>query len=1039
MKNGASPKGKTKENKVMATTKLHLEKKFEEEIEYHLLTHGGYQSGKPENFDATLGFDTAVLLQFIKTTQPKEWEKLQKSYGVETETKVLKYIRAEINRKPGGVIDVIRGGIVDRGVKLKLAFMPPSSGLNEEVTRQYQTNIFTITRQVPYNPKSKETIDTVLFLNGIPIATLELKNPLTGQNVQNAVWQYRNDRDPSTEILSFKTGAVVHFAVDPDEVYMATHLMRGATKFLAFNKGNNGGAGNPDNKKGFKTAYLWEEVLQKDSLMDILGKFVQTQTETKKLANGTKTKVEKLLFPRYHQLDCVRKCAEDARENGAGQAYLIQHSAGSGKTNSIAWLAHRLTTLHDKDDKNVFDSVIVVTDRIVLDDQLQQAISQFEHRAGVVEAIKSNEGSKSAKLSEALTGGKKIIIVTIQSFGFVLEKIGQLPDRRYAVIVDEAHSSQTGESATSLRKTLGKKTDEEELAAAAEAQAKEDKAAENSEEANEKQILALMKSRKRQGNMSFFGFTATPKGKTLEYFGRTGKDGKPHAFHLYSMRQAIEEGYILDVLKNYVTYSTYWKLASKENKDPEVEKRKASRSAVKFVELHPYNIAQKVRIIIDHFVTFTSKKINGRAKAMVITGSRKAAVRYKQAFDKVLIEKHIKGIKALVAFSGEVDDKGKKFTETNMNGISSRQIPEQFDTDEYQVLLVADKFQTGFDQPLLHTLFIDKKLNGVQAVQTLSRVNRTCPGKEDTFILDFVNDAEDIKKAFKPYFEVTELDKVTDPNILYKLKDEVETHKIIYQDDVDEFAKIVFKEKAGSTDQGKINALLDPAVTRYREKEDESDKRDFVGDLQGFVRTYAFLAQIMDFEDTALEKLFAYSKLLLKKLPKTKWGGGGDIDDEVKLTFYRAKKTFEGSISLAAGDSGKVSGLQGGKSGASGSPVMTRLSSLVELLNERFGAELGPEHQLFLEQVEDRIVSDQELRKKAKNNDLENFSYPCREKIPDAFLENAERNQKLHEGGGKLHSWYLSNEDVRQMISERIIESAYRRILQEEEEKKRTA
>lgn len=1015
----------------MTSTKVHLEKKFEEEIEAHLLANG-YQKGDPKNFNATLGFDSNVLLSFLKSTQPKEWEKLQKSYGSETETKVLKYIRAEINRKQGGVIDVIRGGIIDRGIKLKLAFMPPSSGLNEEVIRQYKTNIFTVTRQLPYNPRSKETIDTVLFLNGIPIATLELKNPLTGQTVQNAISQYRYDRDPSTEILSFKTGAIVHFAVDPDEVYMATHLTRGGTKFLPFNKGNDGGAGNPLNRKGFKTSYLWEEILQKDSLMDILGKFVQTQTETRKLPNGTKTKVEKLLFPRYHQLDCVRKCADDAKEKGAGQAYLIQHSAGSGKTNSIAWLAHRLTTLHSKDDKTVFDSVIVVTDRIVLDDQLQDAISQFEHKSGVVEAIKSNEGSKSSKLGEALTGGKKIIIVTIQSFGFVLEKIGKLPDRRYAVIVDEAHSSQTGEAATSLRKTLGKKSDEEELAAAAKEQEKEDKALDGAEDENEKAILALMKARKRQPNMSFFGFTATPKGKTLEYFGRKGEDGKPHAFHLYSMRQAIEEGFILDVLRNYVTYSTYWRIAAGKTKDPEVEKRKASRSAVKFVELHSYNIAQKVLIILEHFLSFTSKKIDGRAKAMVVTSSRKAAVRYKQAFDKILVEKRIKGIKALVAFSGEVEDKGKSYTETKMNGISSRQIPEKFDTDEYQVLLVADKFQTGFDQPLLHTLFVDKKLNGVQAVQTLSRVNRTYPGKDDTFILDFVNEAEDIKKAFKPFFETTEIDKVTDPNILYKLRDEVDEHKIIYQDDVEDFALIAFKEKAGPTDQGKINALLDPAVTRYREIQDEGDKRDFVGDLQAFVRTYAFLAQIMDFEDTALEKFHAYGKLLLAKLPKTRWGGGGNIDDEIKLSFYRAKKTFEGSLSLVAGDTGKVTGLLGGKAGGGGEPILTRLSTIVGLLNERFGAELGPEDQLLFDQIEGDLVRDAELQKQAKNNDLQNFSYPAKEKISGAFLERTERNHGLY-------SKYLSEVDFRDVIETMLSQRVHERILQEAEELRKTA
>ncbi len=1019
------PAKPTKAPKAKVPTAVHLERKFEEEIEAVLLARG-YTQGHPGDFNAALGMDPKAVVSFIQDTQPKAWDRLVKSHGHEVEAKVAKYIRAEMNRR--GTVDVLRHGVTDRGIKIKLAFMPPASGLNPEVVKAYAQNRLTLVRQLPYKPNSGQTIDTAILLNGIPVATLELKTPLTCQTAQDAISQYRNDRDPQAPVLGFKSGAVVHFAVDPDDVWMTTHLCGKSTRFLPFNKGDGHGKGNPPNPKGYKTAYLWEEVLERDSLMDILARFVQTQTETKRLPNGTKTKVEKLLFPRYHQLDVVRECVEDARKNGAGQAYLIQHSAGSGKTNSIAWLAHRLSTLHDEDDNNVFDSVIVVTDRIVLDDQLQDAIAQFEHKQGVVEAITSADGSKSKQLSEALTSNKKIIIVTIQSFRFILELIGKLPHRKYAVIVDEAHSSQTGESATKLRATLGT-TDDAALAQAAKEQMAEDGKAEDADEETEKEILRIMKARQRQPNLSFFAFTATPKAKTLEYFGRKGKGGKPHPFHLYSMRQAIEEGFILDVLKNYVTYETYWRIASAKSEDPELEKKKASRAAVRFVELHPYNIAQKVEIILDHYLKFTAKKIGGRGKAMVVTSSRKAAVRYKEAFDKMLKKKGIKGVKALVAFSGEVEDGGKKYTEAGMNGFSSRQIPEKFESDDYQVLLVADKFQTGFDQPYLHTLFVDKRLDGVQAVQTLSRVNRTCPLKEDTFILDFVNKAEDIQKAFKPYYEATEIKEATDPNVLYQLKGEIMAAKIIHQDDVEAFAKIAFKpvEKAGANDQGLMHKCIDPAVKRFEAKKDADEKREFAGSLQSYVRIYSFLAQLLDFEDTDLEKLHAYAQGLLRKLPRTT-GSGIDLEEDLKLTFYRPKQTFSGDLSLKAGETETVAGI-GTDAKPGGRKVVALLSTIVDILNAKFGANLTPEDQLLFDQIEGDMARDPELQAQANSNGLDNFSYPAKERISGAFLDRTEKNQSLY-------TRYLSEEDFRNVIETIMAQSLYEKLRREEKERK---
>ncbi len=584
----------------------------------------------------------------------------------------------------------------------------------------------------------------MLSLNGIPIVTAELKNPMTGQTWQSAVHQYQHDRDPRDLIFDFKKRSLVHFAVDPDEVYMTTRLAWKATRFLPFNLGNGAGAGNPLNPGGHKTAYLWERVWARDSLLDIIARFMHLEVKEKKVG-AKKIKTEDMIFPRYHQLDSVRKLIAHASANGVGNNYLIQHSAGSGKSNSIAWLAHRLASLHNDFDARVFDSVIVVTDRLVLDQQLQNTIYQFEHKQGVVEKIDQD----SAQLANALTAGVPIVVTTLQKFPYATEKMGDLPARKYAVIIDEAHSSQSGESAIEMKGVLAGAAIKEK----AKEQAEEEGLTDTQEE-----ILKTMLKRGKQPNISFFAFTATPKYKTLEVFGQPGPDGKPIPFHLYSMRQAIEEGFILDVLKNYTTYKTYYGLIKAIEDDPQVDKKKAARALARFMSLHPHNIAQKVEVIVEHFRHFTCHKIGGRAKAMVATSSRLHAVRYKLAFDKYIAQKGYTGIKSLVAFSGTVFDPETRieYTEVGMNkGIKETELPEKFDTDEYQVLLVAEKYQTGFNQPLLHTMYVDKRLAGIQAVQTLSRLNRTHPGKEDTFILDFVNETQEILDAFQPYYEQT--------------------------------------------------------------------------------------------------------------------------------------------------------------------------------------------------------------------------------------------------------------------------------------------
>jgi len=692
-----------------------------------------------------------------------------------------------------GVLSTLRHGFKFYGKTLRIVYFCPAHGLNDELQHKYEAKILGITRQLHYSSKNRNSLDVVLSLNGIPIVTIELKNPISGQTVADAIRQYREDRDPREKIFEFKKRTLVHFAVDTDKVFMTTRLSGEATYFLPFNKGYNGGAGNPPDKFGrnYKTAYLWEEVLAKESLMEILARFLHLQIDEKINEHGKKIKKETMIFPRYHQLDAVRKLVDTAREEGVGHNYLIEHSAGSGKSNTIAWLAHRLSSLHDEQDRRIFDSVVVVTDRVVLDRQLQDTIYQFDHRQGVVEKIEED----SRQLAEALEAGVPIIITTLQKFPFVSQQLSKifeergesgrlwLPTRNYAVIIDEAHSSQSGETAIELKGVLGGV----QLFERAREEAKDE------DEVELERLFRSMAKRGQQPNISFFAFTATPKHKTLKIFGRNGEP-----FHRYTMRQAIEEGFIMDVLANYVTYKTYFKLTKKAADDPNVERKKAAKVLARFMRLHPHNIAQKTEVMVEHFWHHTRHKIGGHAKAMVVTGSRLEAVRYKQKFDKYIEAKGY-AIKSLVAFSGEVEDdkvEGVSYTEVGMNdGLKEKELPETFAKPEYRVLLVAEKYQTGFDQPLLHTMYVDKRLSGIQAVQTLSRLNRTHPLKEDTFVLDFVNDAKDIQEAFRQYYEGALMGEEVDPDRLYEIKAELDEAGIYLDDEVDAFASIFYAPK----------------------------------------------------------------------------------------------------------------------------------------------------------------------------------------------------------------------------------------------------
>jgi len=950
-------------------TKIHTEKAFEEAIEAVLLSpEGGWQKGDAAQFSRPLALDESVLFAFLEETQAAEWQRLETIHRGNARQKFLERLDKELAAV--GMLDILRNGITDNGVQFKLAYFKPAHSLNPDTERLYLLNRLTVTRQVKYSLKNENSIDLLLSLNGLPVATVEIKNQFTGQDATNAKRQYIEDRDPAELLFQFKKRALVHFVVDADEVYFTTLLNRGKTRFFPFNKGFEQGAGNPLNKHGHKTAYLWEEIWQRDSWLDIVGRFIHLETETK-TEDGKKKKEERIIFPRYHQLTAVRELEADAKAHGTGKNYLIQHSAGSGKSNSIAWLSYRLFSLW-ADNQKVFNSVVVITDRRVLDKQLQDTIFQFEHKTGVVQKIDQNTG----QLRDALISGSGIIITTLQKFPFVLESIARLAkesgadsgatltkiaQNKYAVIIDEAHSSQSGESTKEMKGILGGKKYE-----GREGEETEDEA--DGEDFIRQSIL----DRGKQPNISFFAFTATPKPKTLEVFGENGEPSQ-----LYTMRQAIEEGFILDVLKHYMTYKTFFKLSKAIEDDPEVNKKKASRAIARFVSLHPYNLAQKTEVMIEHFRQITSKKIGGKAKAMVVTGSRLHAVRYYFEFKKYLKEKGYSHIKPLVAFSGKVQDPdipNKSWTETELNGFGEKELPERFKTDEFQLLLVADKYQTGFDQPLLHTMYVDKKLSGVKAVQTLSRLNRIHTGKEDTFVLDFANEREEILESFQPYYEITSLEEPSDPNRLYDLKREIEGAQVIWQSEVDNFCREYYSKP--NLHQNKIHALMnayvDPAVQRFAALNDEEQKEDFKNSATSFVNAYSYLSQIMPFEDMELEKFYTYCRFLLLKLPKKNLNDRFKLKDEVSLEYYRLQKISDDSIVLEPNQEYKIKApLEAGL--PKGVDEYTQLSEIIQVLNERFGTDFTEAERFNVEQIQHEMANDAILIKQALNNSFEVF------------------------------------------------------------------
>ena len=962
------------------------EKRFEQDIEEYLITAGGYTKGDPSAFNREKGLDEATFVSFIKTSQPKLWEKYEKIYGDTSDKQIVDRFMKEV--KQTNLLNVLRHGFTDRGIKFRAVFWKPETSLNETSKAQYEANILHCTRQLHYSLKNENSIDIVLFVNGIPVVSMELKCQFTGQNTANAINQYKFDRAGKDAIFTFKERVLVHFAVDLTNVYMTTKLAGPHTYFLPFNQGsagagNVGGKGNPNNENGYDTAYLWENVLCKDRLLEILQKYMHLQQEFDK-KNGD-VKSETMIFPRYHQLDVVTKLLADVKENGSGKNYLIQHSAGSGKSNSIAWLAHRLSGLHNAMDEKIFQSVIIVTDRRVLDSQLQSTVYQFDHVEGVVQKIDKN----SEQLKTAINNGAGIIITTLQKFPVIYKEVNA-DNKRFAIIVDEAHSSQTGDAAKKLKRALA---DTEEILKEYAEMEEED---EKNRKDDEDRLLDELAAQGIHQNLSFFAFTATPKGKTLQMFGTKDSEGVFHPFHIYSMRQAIEEGFILDVLKNYMTYKMYYKILKTIDDDPELDTTAGAKAILNYETLHPHNISQKTTIMLEHFMSITRHKMSGRAKAMVVTPSRLHAVRYVKEFKRQIEEKGYTDLDVLVAFSGEITDNGVSYTEEGINKdkngetIKEKALPEAFHSDDYGILVVAEKYQTGFDEPLLHTMFVDKKLSGVKAVQTLSRLNRTAPGKQDTFILDFVNSAEDIKESFEPFYEETVLLKETDPNVIYDMKNTLDGFRVYQTSEIEGFADIFYSnDTQAEGDLGKLQGKLRPAVDRFLALEVE--RQDvFKSTLAMFNRVYAYITQVCRLFDKDIHKFSVYSKFLYTMLPK---GGRErvDIDDKVLLEYYKIEKDFEGSIELEGteGGYGPISGEAGHKE-----KKKDPLTVIIDKINEKFGTEFT-EMDKVLVQMENDYAKQEKWQDYAKNNDRSTFMLLFSKDFPTVAAERYEQNDEF--------------------------------------------
>lgn len=970
---------------------------------------GGYMEHRDRALDA------ATLVNFIQTTQPKAWDRFERMCNSDSTAKFAKVFNDAVDRL--GMVAVLKHGFKHRGIPFKVVFFKPESGLNESAADHYAKNVCRCIRQFHFAETGNQTIDMVLDVNGIPLVGIELKDQFTGQDVENAMRQWREDRDPRCRCLKFNTRMVAFFAVDLENVYMTTKLEGAKTFFLPFNQGsagagNDGGAGNPANPDGYATSHLWEVALQKDSLLDIVNKFlhleVKEETELDARGNEVKRKKERIIFPRYHQLDSVRKVIADVRANGTGKNYLVQHSAGSGKSNSIAWTAYRLASLF-VDDTPLFDSVVVVTDRRVLDSQLQETISGFDHAIGSVVTI--GKDKTSADLRDAINGGARLIVSTLQKFPVIYEQV-ESKGKRFAIIVDEAHSSQTGTSALKLKSALADKRDALEEYAEIEAEA-EDAAADW-----EDQLADELASHGRHKNLTFVAFTATPKEQTLEIFGDEWPDGSFHPFHVYSMRQAIEEGFIMDPLANYVSYSEAVELARTVPDNPDVPSSPTLKLLRKYKELHPYALGQKAEIIVETFRNVTRTKIRGKGKMMVVTASRLATVRYYHEIKRYMQKKGYDDIEVLVAFSGAISDPadgpdGPEYTEPVINvGHDGQRVAESQTKAEFHnygdVLVVAEKYQTGFDEPLLHTLVVGKKLKDVKAVQTLCRVNRIHPDKEDTYILDFVNKPEDIQKAFERFYTETSLSEQINTDLLYQVQTDIRGYGLYDESDIEAAAEIVFtdgKGKSQSNVQGKLAAVLKPAVARYNELNDD-ERYQVRRKVRSFCKWYTYITQIVRMFDRDLHKEYVYLSYL-RHLLKVEKIPVEAVDDKVEMRFYKLKQEFEGSISLEPG--GGV--LDPGGAAKTVTPDKKRdpLQVLVDKFNEQWAGNFTEGDRVVIDTLWKRIAENPQVADTIRRDGRQVFESSLLPKVFDeearrAYVENTDSFTSLFEDSEKYRA-----------------------------------
>lgn len=984
------------------------EKEYQHYIMDELVKHGYVIRNAKTDYDRAFAMDRGMLFKFLQNTQPEAMAALTKIYKDKTEDTVVNFLNAEITKERSSLLNVLKNGVDISNQKLTLLYRKPATTFNKEANRLYNENIFSVMEEVVIS--DKERIDLVIFVNGLAVISMELKCNHAKQSYHDAITQYRTERDPKNRLFRFKAGCLVNFAMDLDEVYMATKLDGESTFFLPFNMGNGtgieAGAGNPIFKDKYSVSYMWEDILTKDTIVELITQFVFIdRTEEKDEDTGRKKVKEKLIFPRFHQLDVIRKLLADIYVNKSSLNYLIQHSAGSGKTNSIAWLAHRLTSLHDAEQKIIFDKIIIVTDRVVVDRQLQKAVTGMEHKSGLIRVM--DEKCTSADLADALSGNTKIIATTIQKFPYIVDNVKNMQNRTFAVIIDEAHSSTSGKDMAAVTKALS--------------------AGEDEDMDVEDMLVNEIRRSGKQNNVSIFAFTATPKATTLQQFGRLNDKGQYQAFHVYSMKQAIEEGFILDVLQNYVEYNTFYHINKKILDDPEMKTSDAKRQIARFIKLHETNIAQRIEIIIEHFRTTVMNELGGKAKAMVITSSREEAVKYKLAFEDYIKRKNYNDIKALVAFSGKLKLKNDdtEYSEAMMNGFSEDKLTREFDKDDYQVLLVANKYQTGFDQPKLCAMYVLKKLKNVAAVQTLSRLNRICPPyTKKTFILDFVNSCEDMEKAFAPYYTTTLLSNTVTPQTIYELEAKVDGFYVVDPADIEDFSQLLYSGEITSKIKTRLNFLLNKSVKQL-EKYDVPKQREFITNVRHFIRFYEFLIQVTCFEDVELHKKYVYLTHLEARLNIGDKGGGYNLDGKLQATNFVQKKEKETKNTKITG--APVVKLPVPGDGSITEAAKEKLSQIIEEINSKMGTKFDTDVAVkSMLQIKDLMMKSDSLKTSAKNNTEADFKDSFYSNVDDALIDGLEQNQDFY-------TLLLNNDEVKRNVLDIFVPEIYNMMRKEQQ------